>query len=216
MKKIILVGAGYNYFEINPILQNLNENRKFKLVGILDDDKKYYKKNLKGIPFHIGLENAYKFKNHFFIFAISSYKITKIREKIFKKMNISNTKFPNIIHNSVLIEDNVEMGYGNIIYPNSVICSKTKINDFCVLTYSSILAHNVKLNSFSVLGSRSTVLNNAKIGKSVFVGANVTIGENLKIGDNSRLAMGSVITTNINKNKIAIGNPAKIYNDKFK
>jgi acetyltransferase-like isoleucine patch superfamily enzyme len=74
----------------------------------------------------------------------------------------------------------------------------------------------VKLNSFSVLGSRSTVLNNAKIGKSVFVGANVTIGENLKIGDNSRLAMGSVITTNINKNKIAIGNPAKIYNDKFK
>ena len=41
MKKIILVGAGYNYFEINPILQNLKENRKFKLVGILDDDKKY-------------------------------------------------------------------------------------------------------------------------------------------------------------------------------
>ena len=132
MKKIILVGAGYNYFEINPILENLNKGRKFKLVGILDDNKKYYKKNFKGIPFYIGLENAYKFKDHSFIFAISSYKISKKREKIFKKMGVSKTKFPNIIHNSVIIEDNVKLGNGNIIYPNSVICSETKIDDFCV------------------------------------------------------------------------------------
>ena len=215
MKKIILVGAGYNYSEINPIMQNLKNNEKYKIVGILDDNKKLYKKNYKGIPFYVGLESAPKFKDHSFVFAISSYKYSNIREKIFKKMRVNKKKFPNIIHNSVVLEEDVKMGYGNIIYPYSVVCSKTKINDFCVLTYSTILAHKVELNSYSVIGSRSTILNNTKVGKSVFLGASVTIGENVKIGNYSKIIMGSVVTNNVKNNKVVIGNPAKIYEDRF-
>lgn len=215
MKKIILVGAGFNYSEINPIVKNLKDNEKYKIVGILDDNKKLFKKNYKGIQFHVGLENAPKFKDHSFVFAISSYKNINIREKLFKKMGVNKKKFPNIIHKSVILENDVKMGYGNIIYPNSIICSKTKINDFCILTYSTILAHNVQLNSFSVLGSRSTILNNTKVGKAVFFGASVTVGENLKIGNSSKIIMGSVVTSDVKNKKLAIGNPAKIYEDSF-
>ena len=211
MKKILLVGAGYNYSEINPILKNLKNNEKFKIDGILDDNKKLYKKNYKGIPFYVGLENAPKFKNHHFVFAISSYKYSHLREKIFQKMKVSKKRFPNIIHSSVIFEDNVTIGYGNIIYPYSIVCSETKIKDFCVLTYSSIIAHRVELNSFSVIGSRSSILNNSKIGKSVFLGANVTIGERIKVDNNSKIVIGSVVTRNVGKNKLVVGNPAKIY-----
>lgn len=200
MKKIILVGAGYNYFEINPILKNLKGKNSFKLVGILDDDKKFFKKDLKGIPYIVGLQNARKFKDHYFIYAISSFQNMNLREKIFKKMEVSKHKFPNIIHNSVMIEDNVSMGYGNIIYPNSIICSHTKIKDFCVLTYSTIIAHKVNVNSFTVIGSRSTVLNGTKLGKGIFLGANVTIGENLRIGNFSKVLFGSIVTKSIKKN----------------
>lgn len=213
MKKIILVGGGYNFSEINPIIKSLKNGKKYKIAGILDDDKKFFKKNYKGLPFYVGLETASKFKDHEFIFAISSYKYSHNREKIFKKMNIDKKKFPNIVHKSVILEDDVKIGYGNIIYPYSIVCSKTIIKDFCTITHHSILAHNVELNSFSVLGSRSTILNNTKVGKSVFFGANVTIGENLKIGNKSKIIMGSVLTKNLGNNKIAIGNPAKIYDN---
>ena len=47
MKKILLVGAGYNYSEINPILKNLKNNEKFKIDGILDDNKNFIKKIIK-------------------------------------------------------------------------------------------------------------------------------------------------------------------------
>lgn len=215
MKKIILVGAGYNFSEINPILKNLKNQKKFKIVGILDDNKKFFKKNYKGIPIHIGLENAPKFKEHEFIFAISSYKYSNIRENIFNKMKVNKKKFPNIIHNSVVIEDDVKIGFGNIIYPYSIICSKTKIKDFCILTYSTIIAHKIELGSYTVIGSRSTILNNTKVGKSVFLGANVTVGENLKVGDYSKIIMGSVVTSSVKKNKVVIGNPARTYENSF-
>ena len=136
----------------------------------MDDDKKYYKKNYKGIPIHIGIENAKNFNNCNYVFGIGSYKNKNAREKIFKKMNLSKELFPNIVDPSAKIEDNVSLGFGNIIYPFSVVCSGTAIKDFCILTYSVILAHDVKIGSFTILGSRTSILNNADIGKEVFFG----------------------------------------------
>ena len=209
-QKIIIIGAGYTADELLPIINNLSKNFKLKVVGILDDDKKLYKKKYKDIPIHIGLENARKFKDHQFVFGIGSYKNKNSREKIFKKMQIHKSKFPNIIHKNVIIENNVKLGFGNIIYPNSVICSETKIENFCILTYSPIIAHNVKVGSYSLIGSRSSILNYTTIGKEVFFGANVLVGENLSVGSYSKILMGSVVLNNVSSKSTVFGNPAKV------
>ena len=208
-KKIIVVGAGNTIDELFPIIKNISNKNKYKIVGILDDDKKFFKKNYKGVPIHIGIENAKKFKNCEFVFGIGSYKNKNSREKIFKKMNIDKEYFPNIIDSAVRIENNVNLGFGNIIYPYTVICSGTKIENFCVLTYSTIIAHNVKIGSFTLVGSRTSILNNSVIGKEVFFGANTLVAENIKIGDSARIIMGSVVMNNVLKKHTAFGFPAK-------
>ena len=131
---------------------NVSTKISYKIVGILDDNKKLFKKNYKGIPIHIGLENAKQFKDCEFVFGIGSYKNRNSREKIFKKMQLDKNRFPNIIDRTVVLESNVKLGFGNIIYPNSVICSGTRISDFCILNYSTIIAHSFKLGAFSLIG----------------------------------------------------------------
>jgi len=209
-KKLIIVGAGYTIDELYPLIKNISKKVNYNIVGILDDNKKFFKKDYKGIPIHIGLENAKKFKGCEFVFGIGSYKNRNSREKIFKKMQIDKNRFPNIIDRTAILENNVKLGFGNIIYPNSVICSDTKISDFCILTYSTIVAHAVKLGSFSLIGSRTSILNSATIGKEVFFGANVLVGENLKIGDFSKILLGSVVLNNVSKKTTVFGNPAKV------
>lgn len=208
-KRIIVVGAGNTIDELFPIIKNASIEKQYKLVGILDDDKKYYKKNYKGVPIHVGIENAKKFKNCQFVFGIGSYKNKNSREKIFKKMAVSKEYFPNIIDPLTRIEDNVSLGFGNIIYPYSVVCSGTKIKNFCILTYSTIVAHDVKIDSFTLIGSRTSILNNADIGKEVFFGANVLVAENIKINSFSRIIMGSVVLNNVSKKQTVFGFPAK-------
>lgn len=211
-QNLVLLGAGYCADEIIPILNSIKSTKKFKVKSILDDDKKFYKKNVKGIPIQVGLENAYKFKDCSFVFGIGSYKNKNSREKILKKTELSISRFPNIIDTSVKIEDNVKLGYGNIIYPYSIICSDTVIENFCVLTHFSIIAHNVKMKSFITVGSRSSILGNSRIGKEVFIGANVLIGENLKIGNYSRVILGTQLFKNLKNKQMAFGQPVKILN----
>jgi len=211
MKNIIILGAGNTADEIVPILDSLSKNKDYKIKAILDDDKKYFKKSYNGIPIHIGLENAKKFRNCFFVFGIGSYSNKNNRKNILEKTSINLEKFPNIIDPSVKIENNVTLGYGNIIYPYSIICSGTKIKNFCILTHLNILAHNVSINSFSTLGSRTSVLNGATIGKEVFIGANVLIGENISVADYSTVVMGSVVLNNVKKKQLVFGNPAKVF-----
>ena len=210
MKNIVILGAGNTTDEIIPILESLSKNKDYKVKAIIDDDKKYFKKSYKGIPIHIGLENAKKFENCFFVFGIGSYRNKNNRKKILEKTSIDLEKFPNIIDPSVKIENNVTFGYGNIIYPYSIICSGTKIKNFCVLTHLNILAHNVSINSFSTLGSRTSVLNGASVGKEVFIGANVLIAENISVADYSTVVMGSVVLNNVKKKQLIFGNPAKV------
>ncbi len=209
-KNIIIIGAGNTADEIYPILQNLKKNKQFNIQAILDDDKRYYKKKIHDIPIYIGIENAKKYKNAFFVFGIGSFKNKNKRKKILDKTSLDVERFPNIIDTSAKIENNVNLGYGNIVYPHSVICSGTKIKNFCIFTYHNILAHNVVVNSFSIFGSRTSILNNTKIGKEVFVGANVLVGENILVDDYSTIVMGSVVFTNIKKRQIVFGNPAKV------
>tara|TARA_B110000027_G_scaffold132340_1_gene158303 strand:+ start:485 stop:1135 length:651 start_codon:yes stop_codon:yes gene_type:complete len=209
-KNIVILGAGNTADEIIPILDSLSKNKEYKIKGILDDDKKYFKKTYKGIPISIGLENAQKFKNCLFVFGIGSYRNKNNRKKILEKTSLDLERFPNIIDPTAKIENNVNFGYGNIIYPFSVICSGTKIKNFCVLTHLNILAHNVNVESFSTLGSRTSVLNGAKIGKEVFIGANVLIAENVSVANYSTVVMGSVVLNNVKTKQLVFGNPAKV------
>ncbi len=210
--KIIIIGAGRSLEEIFPILKSLKKN--FIIKAIYDDNQKYYKKNYFGIPYKIGIKNARSEKNSKFIFAIGSYKNRNIRSKIFKKLEINKELFPNIIDPSVKIGNKTNLGYGNILYPNSIICSNSKIYDFCHLTYSVIIAHDVKIGSYTTIGSRSTVLNNTKIEDHVFIGAHVLVGENLNIGSKANLLLGSNIIRNCEPKKFYFGNPANEVNIK--
>lgn len=51
------------------------------------------------------------------------------------------------------------------------------------------------------------------IGKNVWIGANATILPGVTIGDNSIIGAGSIVTKDIPKNIIAVGNPAKKLRD---
>jgi len=76
--------------------------------------------------------------------------------------------------------------------------------------------HRITIGDNTIIGKQSGILTHGPvsggrpvvIGSNVFIGFNVTVLPGAIIGDNCIIGAGSVVSGNIPKNSIAVGNPA--------
>ena len=108
---------------------------------------------------------------------IKNLEILKLHEK-------NGVEIP--YHQGVVIEENVTIGKGTKILPNTMIFSGVTIGENCVigpntLIKESTIGNNVKLNS--VQCCQSKILDNADIGPFVHIRPNSVIGESVHLGN---------------------------------
>lgn len=107
---------------------------------------------------------------------------------------------------------NIEIGknfYAN--YNFTVLdAAKVKIGDFVLIgpNVNLITVNHPIYKDFRAKGYE--ISKPIEIENNVWIGANVTVNPGVKIGENSIIGSGSVVTKNIPKNVIAVGNPCKI------
>ena len=107
---------------------------------------------------------------------------------------------------------NIEIGNNFYINHNCVIldCAKVTFGDNVFIGpncgfYTATHPINAE--------ERNSGLESAKpisIGNNVWIGGNVTVLPGVEIGDNTIIGAGSVVTKNIPKNVVAVGNPCRI------
>lgn len=89
-------------------------------------------------------------------------------------------------HQGVVIEENVTIGKGTKILPNTMIFSGVTIGENCVIgpntqIKESTIGNKVKLNSVQCYQSK--ILDNADIGPFVHIRPNSVIGESVHLGN---------------------------------
>jgi putative colanic acid biosynthesis acetyltransferase WcaB len=89
-----------------------------------------------------------------------------------------------------------------------VINFKTVIGENCVLRNGVTIGHKKMAD-----GSLS---NSPQIGNNVDIGPNVCIIGDITIGDNVTIGAGAVVVKSIPANSVAVGNPARVLNNKVK
>mgnify|MGYP000851192957 CR=1 FL=1 len=147
------------------------------------------------------------------------------------------------VHDTAILDENVELGDNSKIWHWSHVSNNAKIGSECVIGQNVFIGENVIIgnkvkiqNNVSIYqGVRiedevfcgpSVVFTNVKfpnsikkinknnylqtiVRKGVTLGANSTIVCGIEIDQNAFIGAGAVVTKNISKNKIYVGNPAK-------
>ncbi|HDV0631506.1 TPA: serine acetyltransferase, partial [Acinetobacter baumannii] len=80
-----------------------------------------------------------------------------------------------------------------------------------IINGSAIIGNNCNFSQFTTIGSLSN--NAAIIEDNVYIGPQVCILENVRIGTGAMIGAGSIVTKNVEKNKVVVGNPAKAIKD---
>ena len=112
-----------------------------------------------------------------------------------------------IISNSVYIGANCIIDKG--IYRNTYIGNNVKIESNTHITHASKIGDNVLIASSSVLCGSVTIKDN------VWIGPRCVISNNINVGEYANISIGSVVCSDVPRNKKVFGNPAILNYIKF-
>lgn len=134
----------------------------------------------------------------------------QIRKEHYNLIKSHTNKEPiNCVHpSSVIISKNI--GYGNLICPNSVIHVDAYVGNCTIINTGSIVEHDCIVGDFAQISPNATLCGNVKIGDCSFISAGSTIIPKITIGENTTVAAGSVVIEDIPSNVMVAGIPSKI------
>jgi len=131
----------------------------------------------------------------------------EVKKKIIDLMIDKGAFFESVIHPSVLLSEDSEIGVGVVIGPYSIVSVGAVIGNFTYINMHSSVGHNVGIGNYCSISSHVDLCGNSQLGECVFVGSSAAILPKIIIEDNAYVGAGSVVTTNT-KGKV-FGNPAR-------
>jgi sugar O-acyltransferase (sialic acid O-acetyltransferase NeuD family) len=134
-----------------------------------------------------------------------------IRSRVAMELKqFSNFNFPNLVHSTAIIGQNIEMGQGNLLLPFSIICPLVKLGSFNILNLYSSIGHEGVIGNFNTLSPYATLSGCAHTEDLCFIGSHATLGPGVKMKNKSQLAANSFGSKDIPENGLAFGVPAKV------
>ena len=129
--------------------------------------------------------------------------------KVVKPVNLYGCKIGDnsFIGPFVEIQKNVNIGKNTKIQSHTFICEFVKIGDFCFVAHGVMFINDLFSNGGPANGDKEK-WKNTYIGNHVSIGSNSTILP-VEICDNVVIGAGSVVTKNITRPGIYLGNPSR-------
>lgn len=208
MTDIIIIGAAGCGREVANWIEDINKvEPTWNILGFLDDNPNA----LHGFPCKyqiIGTIKGHEPRNDVkYAMGIASPAVKKL---IGPAMIEKGAQFASIIHPSVHVYSEYELGVGLVAYPNAKIATGCKIGDFVTLQ-STILGHDAELEDYVTVSSSCGITGGTKLHEGCFIGDHACIAVGMEIGAWAYVGIGSVVIREVPENTRVFGNPARVF-----
>lgn len=208
MTDIIIVGAGGCGREVANWIEDINKiEPAWNILGFLDDNPDAF----KGCPCKYQIIGTIKAhvprKNVKYAMGIASPAVKKL---LGSAMMDKGAEFTSIIHPSVHVYSEFDLGVGLVAYPNAKIATGCRIGDFVTLQ-STILGHDAVLEDYVTVSSSCGITGGAILHEGCFIGDHACTAVGIEIGAWSYVGIGSVVIREVPENTRVFGNPARVF-----
>lgn len=209
MHNIVIFGASGFAREVFFIVKRLGLEEKINYFVISDNDfidNNHY----QGVPIKSESDffDGIKDNEIDIIIAVASPNIRKlIHEKIIHKC--ANVNFPNIIDPSVIYDDSLKIGMGNIICSGTVLTVDICIKDFTHINLNCTVGHETVIGSFNTISPGCNISGNVKLHNKIFIGSGSVVLEQKSINESITVGAGTIVNRDLIDSGTYVGAPVR-------
>jgi acetyltransferase-like isoleucine patch superfamily enzyme len=123
------------------------------------------------------------------------------------EIGLPDTAFTNYVHSTAYVSEDVELGVGNVVFPNASIASGVNLGKFNIINYNVVIEHHTILKIGNFLASGSIIGSHVKLEDCNFIGLGAQVREKT-ILSKVMVGMGAVVLNDFSSCTI-IGTPAR-------
>lgn len=207
MKKLIIINASAFGREVADWATQCPEHgRDWELAGFADDRPGILDGFRCPWPILGSAATVPVFADTVFVCAIGD---SRTRLDYALKMKARGAQFITIVHPSVVLGSENQMGEGCIVCPRAVITNHVRIGAFVVINYATTIGHDARLDDGCTLSGHVDVTGWCQVGKGALLGSHACLVPHATIGDYATVGAGSLVLKHVRPGVTVLGVPAK-------
>lgn len=209
-KEIVLIGGGGH---CKSVIDVIEKEEKFKIIGILDPDYKNLKTVLNypvlGDDSEIDLLSK---KIKYFFITVGQGKSAALRIQLYNKVIQNGAICPKIISPLSYVSPHSKIGEGSIIMHGAKINAGASVGENCIINTHAIIEHDASVGNHCHISTGAIINGFVKVGDEVFIGSSSVIADRVSVLSNTVFGAGSVIVKSNLPAAVYAGNPVKKIN----
>lgn len=207
MKHLLIIGArGFGREVYNLYIACKNAGADIDCKGFLDDNATALDEYAGYPPIISSVEDYQICDDDVFVCALGD---VRYKRKYVELIKSKGGTFISLIHPSVEVGLNTNIGEGCIVrYQSSISCDIT-IGDFVTIMGFCVIGHDAKVGDYSHLGGHCFMGGFSQLEESVVMHPGSRLLPHKIIRKNSIIGAGSVVITNVKENTTMLGVPAQ-------
>jgi sugar O-acyltransferase (sialic acid O-acetyltransferase NeuD family) len=204
MKQLVIIGAGG--FGRDVLSWARQANGPWEIKGFLDDNLLALEGYRTSVPILSTVNDYVPASDDVFVCAIGQ---VAPKKRCVELIQQRGGEFVQIIHPSAVLGDNVRLGQGVVLCPNSAIGADAVLDDFVAVNFFSSVGHDSHVGRWSQLHCHVDVTGHVEVGESVLFGSHASVLPRLRIGNGATIGAGAIVTRDVGAGTIVFGVPAR-------
>ncbi|GHF87876.1 acetyltransferase [Thalassotalea marina] len=207
MSKLLIIGAGGH----GKVIADCAEaSCQFSEIAFLDDSHPERDTNLAW-PI-IDKSSAWKIYKEEYDFALALGH-NKSRLAMYKALQDSNARMPNIVHPRAVVSKHVSLGAANVIFAGAVVNPGVSIGNACIINTGATVDHDCTLGDAIHISPGANLAGTVSVGDLTWFGVGSCSVQSIDIAFNTQVGAGAAVTNSTQASGLYVGVPAKRIKD---